>query len=78
MKNKSLREDAVMCLDCSYAYHLWTINTSDYKSAIWLKIATFLLCDVCFPLEIVARRQFDRMKYASVCVLYLFKQFAGD
>lgn len=51
--------------------------TSDVKSAIWMKSATFLLCDVYFPLEIV-ERQFDRMKYAPVWVLHFFKQFAGD
>lgn len=65
-----------MCLDCSYAYHLWIINTSDGKSGIWVKTVTFLLCDVYFPLEIVERRRFDRMKYAPVWVWHLFKQFA--
>lgn len=67
-----------MCLDSSYAYHLWIINTSDGKSAIWMKTATFLLCDFCFPLEIVKRWQFDRMNYVPVWVLNLFQQFADD
>lgn len=55
----------------------YMLITSDGKSTIWMKSATFLLCDVYFPLEIV-ERQFDRMKYAPVWVLHFFKQFAGD
>jgi len=77
MKNY-LCEDAVMCLDHSHAYHLCITHTSDSKSVVWKKTASFLLCDVCFPLKIVEGKEFDKMKYASVWVLHLLKQFAGD